>query len=217
MTADVAGGEHPESHAVAFSTAIEALRRVGAEQVNPVEFYYLDALAKRSRQENAAVQRILGARLTLRLARFTAALAQMQAAAGPGIAPDAANETPPSPLTGLIDYIDRQALANADAAPLDADDVSSPAELKALRYFRSTWSRLSTHQQVAHAIEQAPNNAGPLNSHHLVLQSLALLREIAPAYLEYFMSSVDTLLWLDEAEPKSKPAGKKRAKVRTVR
>lgn len=73
-------------------------------------------------------------------------------------------------------------------------------ELKAARYFRETWSKLSVDKRVAQALTQAPKNAGPMNSHNLVLRSLALMRDISPDYLNHFTSYVDTLLCLDNGD-----------------
>jgi hypothetical protein len=78
-------------------------------------------------------------------------------------------------------------------------------------YFRNTWSKLSVDRHVTQAIEQAPENAGPLNSHRLVLRSLALMRDISPDYLNRFVSYVDTLLWLDQADGKHRPMVKRKA------
>jgi hypothetical protein len=73
-------------------------------------------------------------------------------------------------------------------------------ELKSVRQFRNTWSKLSADKQVAKALHQAPKNAGPINSHMLVLRSLALMREISPDYLNRFMTYADSLLCLDQHE-----------------
>jgi hypothetical protein len=54
-------------------------------------------------------------------------------------------------------------------------------------------------KQVTQAMAQAPQNAGPINSHMLVLRSLGLMRDISPDYLNRFMAHVDTLLCLEEA------------------
>lgn len=78
--------------------------------------------------------------------------------------------------------------------------VSPARELKSLRYFRSTWSRLSAEQQLAQALAQAPENAGPLNSHLLVLRALQLMQDVSPDYLQRFMSYADTLLWLEQVD-----------------
>lgn len=71
-------------------------------------------------------------------------------------------------------------------------------ELKTTRYFRNTWSKLSVEKRVTQALRQAPKNAGPINSHSLVLRSLALMRDISPDYLNQFTSYVDTLFCLDQ-------------------
>ena len=45
-----------------------------------------------------------------------------------------------------------------------------------------------------------------MNSQHLVLRSLERMRDLAPDYLQGFMSYIDTLIWLDHADP-TKPTG----------
>lgn len=92
---------------------------------------------------------------------------------------------------------------------------SAHSELKTIRHFRNTWSKLSVERQVTQALDQAPKNAGPLNSHMLVLRSLALMRDLSPEYLNRFMSYVDTLLCLDQVDKNSKPAANKPLKVQT--
>ena len=88
-----------------------------------------------------------------------------------------------------------------------------------MRQFRNTWSKLSANKQLAQALDTAPKNAGPINSHMLVLRSLALMREISPDYLNRFMSYADTLLCLDlgaaeEPSDNSKAAKPRRSRAR---
>jgi hypothetical protein len=78
--------------------------------------------------------------------------------------------------------------------------VAQPRELKTVRESRATWARISVDRQVSLAMKQAPTNAGPINSHMLVLRSLALMQEISPDYLSRMVSYVDTLLSLDPGE-----------------
>jgi len=52
--------------------------------------------------------------------------------------------------------------------------------------------------QVEQSLKRGPENAGPLNSHMLVLRSLATMRELSPEYLRRFLSHAETLLWLDQ-------------------
>jgi len=113
-------------------------------------------------------------------------------------------------LGALVRRLDQHPPENADARP-GASSSASPAassleiagsrsELKTIRNFRNTWSKLSVDKQVTQALEQAPANAGPINSHMLALRSLALMRDISPDYLNRFMSYADTLLCLDQCE-----------------
>jgi hypothetical protein len=89
-----------------------------------------------------------------------------------------------------------------------------PLELKTVRESRATWARMSVDKQLAQAMKQAPINAGPINSHMLLLRSLAMMQDLSPDYLSRMVSYVDTLLLLDPGEKevpvkrKSAPAAK---------
>ena len=108
---------------------------------------------------------------------------------------------PAGPLAELVRHIERQSSVLGDERSADQVVAAGgpPAELKAVRYFRSSWSRLSVDQQLTRSRARVPENAGPLNSQRLVLRSLQLMRDVSPAYLSRFMSYVDALLWLDQA------------------
>jgi hypothetical protein len=82
-------------------------------------------------------------------------------------------------------------------------------DLKSAQRFRETWSLLCAENEVTQAVERGPENAGPLNSHMLVLRTLGLMRDLSPDYLRRFLSHTDTLLWLEQAHGRLKePAGK---------
>jgi hypothetical protein len=82
-------------------------------------------------------------------------------------------------------------------------------DLKSAIRFRETWARISAETEVDQAAHRAPENAGPLNAHNLVLRTLSLMRELSPDYLRRFMSHTESLLWLDQAHGQLKqPAGK---------
>lgn len=70
-------------------------------------------------------------------------------------------------------------------------------EMKSVQQFRQSWQRMKVQDQVEHALQQGPANAGPLNSHRLVLRTLGLMQDLSPAYLHHFMSHLDTMLQLD--------------------
>jgi hypothetical protein len=93
-----------------------------------------------------------------------------------------------------------RSLHNPAAGPADATQASGPPralEMKSVQQFRQAWGRMKVQDQVEHALGQGPANAGPLNSHRLVLRTLGLMQDLSPAYLHHFMSHLDTLLQLD--------------------
>jgi hypothetical protein len=124
-------------------------------------------------------------------------------------APAAAPAPPPAPrgpLGTLADLINHQRTpAPTDTTSAAPARVSSPAafpsELKALDDVRNTWARLDAEQRLEQALAQVPPNAGPLNSYHLVLRTLTLMRDVSPEYLQRFMAHVDALMWLERAAP----------------
>lgn len=119
---------------------------------------------------------------------------------------------PAAPLAALVRHIERQSSAPADQRLADRRGAAvgaagGPAvELKAVRMFRSSWARLRVDQQLTRSFARIPEQAGPLNSQLLVLRSLQLMRDVAPAYLNRFMSYVDALMWLDQAGAAGTPA-----------
>ena len=78
------------------------------------------------------------------------------------------------------------------------------AELRSVHAFRETWSRIATEDQVSQAVQRGPENAGPLNSHMLVLRTLGLLQNLSPDYLQRLVAHAESLLWLDQAASRLK-------------
>jgi len=97
-----------------------------------------------------------------------------------------------------------------------ASNPPRTVEMKSVQQFRQSWQRMKVQDQVEHALQQGPANAGPLNSHRLVLRTLGLMQDLSPAYLHHFMSHLDTMLLLDTMTlpQAAKPAksGKRRLK-----
>ena len=198
---------------------IARLRTQGAEHFDPVRFAFIVALARRAASQRDDVKRILQDKLTKLLvdygAPFEPARATRQAGDSGGLArPVTGLEGPVqgSPLADLLVRLGQLAPEAPDggSAAERVAPAETPGELKSVKYFRNTWSQLSIDQQLAHALAQLPENAGPLNSHHLALRSLKLMRDTSPAYLKRFMSYIDALFWLDQADSSRNP-GKKTA------
>jgi hypothetical protein len=84
-----------------------------------------------------------------------------------------------------------------------ADNLAQPPgrmpELKAMRYVRTALTEFGAQRRVAQASREIHDESGPLNPQKLVTDSLHLMGQLSPAYLERFIAYSDTLLWLDAA------------------
>lgn len=189
---------------------LEAWRARGDHRFDPVRFRFIEALARRAAAHGGDARRILDARLARLLAAYGDALAQAPGAKGDGAGQP--GKVPPrrGPLAALVDHAARHAVppgTGATARDAMSGLAPSSSELKTLSYFRSTWSKLSADRRLTQSLAKMPENAGPLNSHHLVHRSLTLMRDLSPDYLNRFMSYVDALLWLDQATDGSSAPG----------
>ncbi len=205
---------------------IAALRSSGAGQVDALRFRFIEVLARRLHGDEGAPGRVLEGRLGAELAVCRRRVERKRDEAGQTIErtvgryPDAAGELQRllaagdfagidrfvarleardrrSPLAGLAGFGARSA-APEDAV-LPTGDDGARGELRSLRLLRNTWAQRAADRQASQAIAGAPANAGPLNSHMLVLRSLAAMRDLSPDYLNRFVSYADTLLRLDQA------------------
>ncbi|HEY4068238.1 MAG TPA: DUF2894 domain-containing protein [Burkholderiaceae bacterium] len=165
--------------------------------VDPVRFRFIEALARRAQaQPDGEARRLLDERI----AGLVAAYREMGArTASASTAAQPVDSPARGPLAALVDRLAQRADPPREAAEGSPSDSTSPAELKALEHFRSTWSRLDADRRLTQSLATVPDKAGPLNSHHLVHRSLSVMRELSPAYLHRFMAYVDALFWLDAA------------------
>ena len=213
-----------------MSDLLASLRNHGAPQFDPVRFHYLETLAQRLRDASDAVRPILQDKLQAAVADYNAGFMQAQKAASteverlsalhpgqarelrrlftagdyPGVyrlGAQLAASRPQTPLAALNQYIQG---AVQDGTNVDLrSGAEAVSEMKSVQRFREVWSKIAADQQVDQALVRGPENAGPLNSHMLVLRSLALMRSLSPDYLRRFLSHADSLLWLDQAQQKS--------------
>lgn len=190
------------------------LRAAGAAQFDAVGWHYTERLAARASQQTGAVQALLCDKLQQSLHDLEARLDAATAAADHGqtkaIAPRA---DAPSALAALLQDM-TPAMADAGTGTESNAGIQRPlgwrAESPRIRQFRKQLGQLHVQKQVSQAMAQAPQNAGPINSHMLVLRSLGLMRAASPDYLNRFMAYVDTLLCLDDAGQGQAPPKKPR-------
>lgn len=197
-------------------SSLESLRGDGPGRLDPVRLRYLEVLARRMQAAPAAVRLILRGKLQQGLADCGECLGQLRS---PRSAParhgnvvhdeTAPRQAPGTPLAALNGYIET---ATRNATSRDTDAVPSGTghtspELKSARRFREAWSRIRAEDALEQAVGRAPEDAGPLNSHMLMLRSLTLMRELSPDYLRRFLSQAESLLWLELAQGKLRQPG----------
>nr|WP_315196491.1 DUF2894 domain-containing protein [uncultured Aquabacterium sp.] len=222
---------HCDSHGDSdLLAAIAALRAGPAAGVNPVRLRHMELMSQRLGQQTDAVRRILASRLRRMLAEqvehatplpHVVPATQLDPRLLPKPKPTPVVAPPASPLALLTQRLSQpqpQLQSQQTSAPVSTP-VSPPrrTELKSTQRFRETWARVAADRQVEQALARAPDNAGPLNSHLLVLRSLGVMRELSPDYLRRFLAHVEALQWLDQATQKptaadAKPARRARAK-----
>jgi hypothetical protein len=180
-----------------------------AAQRDPVGWHYIQVLAERTRTQTGLAQELLQAKLNSALAQLQARLAAPKKPHTPHTPHIHPNRHPPSPLSALLRDM-AAPLADRPLSPGGQGRMDNPR----VAQFRQQLGKISVQKQVTQAIAQAPQNAGPINSHMLVLRSLGLMRDLSPDYLNRFMGYVDTLFFLDvpqtvKASPKKAvPASK---------
>ncbi|WP_307867247.1 DUF2894 domain-containing protein [Variovorax sp. E3] len=192
-----------EEEVIAGNAAtVDAWIARGDHRFDPVRFRFIEALARRADTHEGEARRLLDERVAALLAAYGKAMEDARAAK-----PQDNTPAVPRRERGALAELVEHAAQNSPlpvgmtAVPADATPGASPAlELKTLRYFRSTWSKLSADLRLTQSLAKVPENAGPLNSHHLVHRALSLMRDLSPEYLNHFMSYVDTLSWVEQAK-----------------
>lgn len=205
---DAAAACPDEAPLAAAAAQLAAWQASGAPALDPVRLAWMAALVRRGAARPVAVQRQLLQRLAPALAAYEQGLACLDPP-GPGAAPAAQPAT--SALAALLQHIQRHACHVGDGSA----DAGLATELKTLHHFRAHWQRLRLEKRLTQARATVPGQAGPLNSHSLVLQALTQLQALSPAYLQHFLAQVDTLLWLEQAQaavaaPAAPAAGERR-------
>lgn len=183
----------------------DALRQQGAHQLDPVGLRYIEVLEQRASAYQGPVRRVLDAKLETAVLALRQRMDQVQAPSPNPVAP--ASTAQPETLGDLVRRLAEHSQDKPDTLA-EAHTTTPRTELKSVKYFRNTWSRLSAERQVTQALGQAPKNAGPINSHVVALRALALMRDTSPDYLNRFMSYVDTLLCLEQGNRPTVAAAK---------
>ncbi|WP_058196079.1 DUF2894 domain-containing protein [Xanthomonas translucens] len=190
------------AEATPVSEVLDAWRQRQAERLDPLRLRFIEALARRADAHQGQARRLLEQKLSALLAAYAADLARMPAATTADADADAApnateSASARSPLGDLLQRFASGAMHDAHAAA-NAMPPQSAQQLPALDDARRLWTELRSRSQLRQSLQQAPSDAGPLNSGVLVHRALALMRTLSPGYLQQFLAYVDALSWLQQ-------------------
>ena len=186
--------------------ATEGLAREPAHERDPVRSRLAQALARRALAHEGQARRVIDERVAAIVQSLSQLAAQGETAHV--VAPSAGRGA----LAALVAHAAGHRGNPQGAAPAAAPRTTAPraatpppqvtgaaADTQTVQFFKRTWSRLSADQRLAQSRAALPENAGPLNSQHLVHRALVLMRELSPEYLEHFVGYIDALQWLEQA------------------
>ncbi|MGW8341761.1 hypothetical protein Xkhy_15420 [Xanthomonas axonopodis pv. khayae] len=207
--------------ALSVRAQLERWRSQGADRLDPVRFHLMETLAARADAQADAVREVLEHKLGAMVDGYATALQQTARRRAGSHAVPAASPQPSALGTLTAQMAGHAALMEVDSRKTASADAMLFPELSALDDFRRTWTTVRTASQVRQSLQDAPKDAGPLNSSVLVHRCITLMRERSPGYLQHFLGYVDALSWLEQlhtggalANEEAAPAtpGRKRSK-----
>lgn len=166
------------------------LRAQRAQRMDAARFATLEAMARRIPAQAAPVAALLRERLLSGARDYQRRWIESHHSTESGTRREA---------QGTAARCEPLAQLNAHIRAVSPSEAAGPGELAAARRFRAAWSLARAQDQVGLAVARRPANAGPLNSHALVLESLGLMQALSPEYLRRFLAQVESLQWLEQA------------------
>ena len=185
------------SEASPTDALMQRLREAGAARLDAVGWHYIEVLARRTELQTGPAQHLLQEKLQQALQAFGQRMPALQSTTPTTPTPPAGPS--PSPLALLLQEM-APPLPTLQALPATGTPLARHHESPRVRQFLKQLRQISVQKRVSKAIAQAPQNAGPINSHMLVLRALGVMRDISPDYLQRFMTHLDTLLCLEQSE-----------------
>lgn len=174
---------------------------------DPVGWHYTEQLSQRASEATGLTRDLLLTKREKALSEMNARWGAKTLSGEPAAAPKTAL---PSPLALLL-----QEMSAASGEKQPNTPHAWRDESPRIQQFRKQLGQIRVEKQVSKAMARAPQNAGPINSHMLVLRSLGQMREASTDYLGRFMVYLDTLLCLDAPNANKPPTLKKRPAERS--
>lgn len=202
---------------------LAAMRQDKSAARDPARFRYVESLAQRAVGKEEAVVTLIVDKASQALLDYQRALEQTLPALHTGEVQESGDAV--ATLTTLTIQLNQQGSLNRDnteatalddllraqeSAAVDAirQEVSPEnhsaghrnEELRSARRFRAAQVKRNADKLVTQAVEEIPEESGPLNSQRLAARSLASMRDLSPHYLSRFVTYMDTLFWLEQAD-----------------
>lgn len=205
-------------------STLATLEANGVDRFDPVRFCYIQSMAKRSQQQHGKVAKLLVEKTWQALQAYQSGFSEERTevktlldavcAQRPALTEQMQKLLEACDFNAIRRMAQQQEIAEdtytfatltqrLQAGANDTNELptSDAQELKSLRLFRDALQQQHAEKLVSHALMDAPQSAGPLNPQKLALRSLAIMRDVSPAYLGHFVSYVDTLFWLEKLDP----------------
>ena len=99
-------------------------------------------------------------------------------------------------------------VAAGDIPPDNTDGSGEQLVMQSMKQFRESMKHFNIDKIIARAIDEGPENPGPLNPQMLAIKSLTHMRDLSPPYLRRFANYIETLLWLEKNAAKLNNANK---------
>ena len=84
-----------------------------------------------------------------------------------------------------------------DSVPSSSDGSGEQLVMQSMKHFRQSMKHFNIDKIITRAIDEGPENPGPLNPQMLAIRSLTQMRDLSPTYLRRFAGQIETLLWLE--------------------
>lgn len=201
-----------DAETVSARLALEAWREQCADRLDPVRFGFMVALESRMHGHVGEARRLLEHKLDALLQAYAADVAAMPRGTGDTAAMHAARTDTLASLITRLQQRPESTSGNNDLPPGDTRDAADAAALREtatdtatatafaapalLDEFRRLWDDVRTGSRLRHSPEEAPMDAGPLNSAALAHRTIARMRQLSPGYARHFLAYVETLGWL---------------------
>jgi hypothetical protein len=85
-----------------------------------------------------------------------------------------------------------------DSVSASSDGSGEQLVMQSMKHFRQSMKHFNIDKIIARAIDEGPENPGPLNPQMLAIRSLTQMRDLSPTYLRRFAGQIETLLWLEK-------------------